>query len=194
MIKMIFISAVLFSTFVFSDALQDCFGLRMGMLRSQFPGLKREADTISKDDFKLQSVPQPSELFKNYYAAIAPKGGLYTVEGESEPIKTKKTGEEIRAKFNLLKATLCESFGTTGVLVDELAKGEPKNPPVFWTEELMGEKREYSFTWSLVNGAKLPRDVDEVTLYITMDTKFVGTLNILYSFKNAEAAELEGIM
>ncbi len=197
-----YLSLVIFFNLLFlkADPFSTTFGFEMGQGKETFRNISKDKEPdAGKNDFKLGLVPSPSELFKDYYGSIAKKGGLYSLEAVTAPIKTRKTGDEMRKKFESVRAELTELFGP-GVMFDGLVKGSKAKVPksggkdLEWTQTILSEDREYSFTWTALNGSKLPKNVDEITLYVAMDNATEGTVNLLITFQNEEACELEGLM
>ncbi|WP_051935360.1 hypothetical protein [Deinococcus sp. YIM 77859] len=168
------------------------FGLRQGLPISEL--LKMGAKPLETPGYyRLDRVPNPNSNFEFYTVKASPEQGLCRVRGVGVIIRNDKSGYRTRQVFNDLETSLNNKYGK-GLRFDFLKSSSIWDETNDWMMAIRTEDRYLTTFWSVSEGLKLPRGLDNIMLNVNALNSSDGYVDVSYEFSNMKACtdELKG--
>jgi hypothetical protein len=165
------------------------FGLSKGLKKEDYPGVLEKVNDMT---YTAKTVPNPSELIKDYMLTFGSTQGLAKITCLTPPIATSVYGESVIEEFNKLETALSKKYGKS-TKYDLLSAGSIWNEPRDWMMGLMKKERDLAAFWQPKKGERLPDDLTIISIKAVAISTEKAVIVVSYEFENfvAVAEELQ---
>jgi hypothetical protein len=163
------------------------FGIRMNAAKGDLGPLRKEWAPFL---FEITTVPKPHADFELYMAEVTPRSGVCFVKALSKDVPTSIYGEELRAKFDQIKAQI-ESVHGKATVLDHLRAGSIWNEPRDWMMGMLKKERVLFARWSPDDGLIMKYGIKEIILIASALSTEKGFIGVEYYFTNYDRCEAE---
>lgn len=138
-------------------------------------------DSTSPGEYSLTDVPAPHPDLIAYVVMAFPETGVCGIRGVSASLDNDPHGSGIRSRVDALHDQLSVKYGAgkkSDFCVDKYCSDQ------FWSQELSGKGRFYSYSWKSTPENPLPNHVKAIELMAGADEDFDPFMIIDYMFDN----------
>jgi hypothetical protein len=162
------------------------FGFEYGMTKDQIAGMIgkrsiRQYNRKTPNLFLATKAPSPHPAFPVYLLLITPEKGLVKITAVTSDIRTKSSGEQVKAQYEDIQRALVSTYGQ-GKVFDDL-KGVDKDGD--WMKALSQKEREFYTLWEF----KKPRNhIETIALEAKGLNGRTGYVMLSYEFEGFTTA------
>ncbi|HET9182304.1 MAG TPA: hypothetical protein VFP59_09245 [Candidatus Angelobacter sp.] len=160
------------------------------------PGMKKEAviaelgpKSVDKNDGDVvifNTAPKPHPDFDEYIVVFSPSSGLVKLNAVSRAIDTNESGDQVKAKFQEIKAALAGRYGKPADF-DQLSPGSMWNLDKYWMMSLLKKDRKLKSFWIDKPFSHLPNGIKAIMLDAQAFRTDEAYLDLTYEFSGFSA-------
>jgi|GEM_PF-2944877 len=157
------------------------FGLEMGQPKSDF-------DDLNELDFNYygtSEIGRKNGLMDYYEMSFAPSG-LCMVAGVGRDIRSKRTGDELRAEMDRIKSRLDLKYGQSE-FSDELKADSELGDDKTWLESVGSGERDFRYCWFEDDNRTFPANIESICMRANAYEEtngYIGYVYLRYEFDN----------